>query len=206
MGRMFLVRHGETIWNNELRYQGHSDIPLNSAGKEQASKLAERLKGEKIDYFYASDLSRAMETAQIIAQPHGKTVTGVELLRETRFGVWEGLKFTEIKEKYPEIWKQWQVDPRGTLIPEGEYLDEVAVRVMQGIKEIINRHADDSVLVVAHGGTIRLILAELLEMDIRNLWRIRQDNTALNIIDIYGDRPIVATINDIHHLGKGLPK
>lgn len=206
MGRMFLVRHGETIWNNELRYQGHTDVPLNAAGREQATKLADRLKGEKIDYFYASDLSRAMETAQIIAKPHGKTVTGVELLRETRFGVWEGLKFTEIQEKYPTIWNQWKVDPRGTLIPEGEYLDEVAVRVMQGIKQIITRHPDDSVLVVAHGGTIRLILAEFLEMDIRNLWRIRQDNTALNVIDIYGDRPIVAVINDVHHLGKGLPK
>ncbi|HEX3032954.1 MAG TPA: alpha-ribazole phosphatase [Bacillota bacterium] len=206
MGRMFLVRHGETIWNNELRYQGHSDIPLNEAGRQQASKLADRLKGEKIDYFYASDLSRAMETAQIIAEPHAKTVTGVELLRETRFGVWEGMKFTEIQEMYPELWEKWKVDPRGTLIPEGEYLDHVAARVMQGIREIMTRHPHDTVLVAAHGGTIRLILAELLQMDLSNIWRIRQDNTALNIIDIYGDRPIVAVINDIHHLGLGLPK
>lgn len=206
MTRLYLIRHGETIWNSEMRYQGHSDIPLSEAGREQARRLAARLAGEKIDHFYASDLSRAFETAEIIAAPHGKAVEKMELLRETMFGAWEGLKFTEIQERFPDIWAKWRDDPRSTMLPEGESLDDVAERVMRGIRKIVERHQDEAVAVVGHGGTIRLILSNVLDMDIRYIWRIRQDNTALNIIDYYGERAIISLVNDISHLESGIPR
>ncbi|MFZ3171430.1 MAG: alpha-ribazole phosphatase [Carboxydocellales bacterium] len=206
MTRILLIRHGETIWNNEMRYQGHSDIPLSDEGREQAKKLSARLAGEEIDHFYASDLSRAYETAEIIAAPHHKTVQKMELLRETMFGAWEGLKFTEIQERFPEVWAKWRDDPRSTVLPEGESLDSVYERVNSAINQIRERHPKETVVVVGHGGIIRLILYAALDLDIKYIWRIRQDNTALNIIDYYGERAILSLVNDISHLALGIPK
>lgn len=206
MTRLLLIRHGETIWNSEMRYQGHSDIPLSEVGRDQAKRLSARLAGEQIDHFYASDLSRAFETAEIVAAPHGKGVQKMEQLRETKFGAWEGLKFSEIQEQYPEIWAKWRDDPRSTILPEGESLDSVDERVMGGIKQILELHKNETVAVVGHGGTTRLILSAALDIDIKYIWRIRQDNTALNIIDYYGVRAITSLVNDISHLEVGIPK
>jgi broad specificity phosphatase PhoE len=161
---------------------------------------------EKIDHFYASDLGRAVETAKIIAKDHNKPVQTLDLLRETKFGVWEGLNYDEIQQKYPELWLKWRDNPRTTLLPEGEALDDVAERVMKGIKQIVDKHQDETVAVITHGGTIRLILSKILDMDITYIWRIRQDNVALNVIDFYGKRVIVALVNDTNHLASGLPK
>lgn len=206
MTRLLLIRHGETIWNNEMRYQGHSDIPLSDEGREQAKKLSARLSGEEIDHVYASDLSRAYETAEIIAAPHHKTVQKMEQLRETMFGVWEGLKFSEIQERFPEVWAKWRDDPRTTVLPEGESLDSVYERVNRAINQIRARHPKETVVVVGHGGIIRLIIYAALDLDIKYIWRVRQDNTALNIIDYYGERAIISLINDISHLELGVPK
>ncbi len=206
MTRLIIIRHGETIWNSEFRFQGHSDIPLNEQGRVQAGKLAKRLESEKIDQIYASDLNRAVETAEIIANCHNKPVQKLDLLRETKFGAWEGLNFSEIQKKYPDVWEKWRDNPRDTIIPEGEALEEVAQRVMQGIKQIVAKHHDETIAVVTHGGAIRLILSEILDMDMQYIWRIRQDNAALNIIDFYGERIIVSLVNDISHLELGIPR
>lgn len=206
MTRLLIIRHGETIWNNELRFQGHSDIPLSENGRNQARRLAERLAGEKLDAFYASDLSRAYETAAIVAERHKLPVNKIELLRETKFGIFEGKKFSEIAKEYPEVWKNWQRNPRETLIPDGERLDEVAARARDGIRQILERHPDQTIAVVTHGGTIRLILSAALDLDIKFLWHFRQDNTALNIIDYYGSKAIIALVNDISHLDLGFAR
>ncbi|MHB8171001.1 MAG: alpha-ribazole phosphatase [Thermincolia bacterium] len=201
MTKIFLVRHGETDWNNQMRYQGHSDIPLSEKGLAQARALSTKLAGEEIHAFYASDLSRARETAEIVARPHGKTVITKPALRETKFGAWEGLKYTEIKEKFPEVVEKWAMDPVATRIPDGESLQDVADRVMAGLEEILKNHPDERVVVAAHGGTIRVILASLLGMDLKQYWRLRQDNTALNIVDFYEEKAIISLVNDTSHLG-----
>lgn len=198
--KLLLVRHGETIWNHEQRYQGHMDIPLSAKGREQAQKLGKRLSREKIDAFYASDLSRAFETAEIIAAPHQKEVAQSPGLRETNFGSWEGLKFKEIREQYGEVMTQWLENPLGIRLPNGESLGDVRERSQKALQEIIDCHPDQTVLVVAHGGTIKVTLAEVIGFDIKGYWRIKQDNLALNIIEYYGDKAIVCLVNDIYHL------
>lgn len=200
--RLYLVRHGETIWNKEMRYQGHSDVSLTEEGREQARLLAKKLVQEDIEAFYASDLSRAFETAQILAKPHKKEIFTSSEFRETKFGDWEGLKYTEIQKQYPVDWSNWTQDPYNMRIPGGESLADVVFRVSEGIGRLIQHHKDQNILLVAHGGVNRVILALALNMDVSHYWRIRQDNTALNIIDYYDDKAIVATFNDINHLKK----
>lgn len=201
MTKIILVRHGETVWNKELRYQGHRDIPLSDNGRQQAQKVRDRLAGERIDAFYASDLSRALETARIAAEPHGREVLPVPELRETNFGLWEGLTYNEIVAAYGEEMKKWREDPLVHRIPGGETLTEVAERCMSGIHRIIAGHPDQTVLVAAHGGTIRLVVGSVLGLDLKSFWKIKQDNVAVNVIEFYSnDRAIVCLLNDTGHL------
>ncbi len=202
MTRLFLVRHGETEWNKSLRYQGHRDIPLSDKGRAQARKIAIRLSEEKIDAAYASDLSRAMQTAQIICSLHnGLEVRGLPEIRETNFGHWEGLTYREIDQQFHEVMKGWRTNPRDTRIPGGESLGEVADRCWAGLNRIIEENPDRNVLVVAHGGIIRVIVATVLGMSLNDYWKIKQDNVSLNIIEFYNrDRAILCLLNDISHL------
>jgi alpha-ribazole phosphatase len=201
MTKIILVRHGETVWNKELRYQGHRDIPLSDVGRQQAQKLRDRLAGETIDAFYASDLSRALETARIAAVPHGREVLPVPELRETNFGLWEGLTYNEIVTSYGEEMKRWREDPLANRIPGGETLTEVAERCMKSIHRIIAGHPDQTVLIAAHGGTIRLVVGSVLGLDLKSFWKIKQDNVAVNVIEFYNNnRAIVCLLNDTGHL------
>ncbi|RDV83420.1 alpha-ribazole phosphatase [Ammonifex thiophilus] len=199
--KIYLVRHGETIWNHALRYQGHADIPLNERGKRQAEALAERLKGEEFAAFYASDLQRALDTARIVARPHGKEVIPLASLREINFGAWEGLTREEIKKRFPEVAERWWQAPYHTRLPGGETLAEVAARAVGTLKEIAERHPESKVLVVSHGGTIRAAIGYLLRMDLNQYWRLRQDNAALNIIELFEEeKAILMLFNDTSHL------
>lgn len=201
MTKIILVRHGETMWNKELRYQGHRDIPLSETGRLQAYKLNDRLAGEKIAAFYASDLSRALETARIVAQSHGSEVQPVPELRETNFGFWEGMTYNEIVKTYPEAMQKWRENPLVNRIPGGETLQEVADRSMAGISRIIAHHPDQTVMVAAHGGIIRVVVGSVLGLDLRSYWKFKQDNVAVNIIEFYSnDRAIICLLNDTGHL------
>lgn len=202
MTRLFLVRHGETEWNKNLRYQGHRDIPLSEEGRAQAHKIAHRLAGEKFDAAYASDLSRALETARQIASYHsGLDIKIMPELKETNFGQWEGLTYPEIDKQFHEVMSGWRSNPRDTKIPGGESLGEVADRCWDGLTRIIEENPDRNVLVVAHGGIIRIAVASVLGMDLNDYWKIKQDNVALNIIEYYNNnRAILCLLNDTNHL------
>lgn len=203
--KLLLVRHGETEWNKTLRYQGHTDIPLSAIGREQAMALSQRLVGEKIDAFYASDLIRARETAEIIARNHNQEVSCLQGLRETYFGDWEGLTYVQIIKKYPQVMSAWRKNPSVTRIPGGETLEEVAERSMKAIASIQQNHADQTVLLVVHGGIIRVIISSLLGVSLDDYWKFKQDNTALNIIEIHEEnKAIVCLLNDINHLPTNL--
>ena len=203
--KIYLIRHGETIWNQDARFQGRTDIPLSSQGMEQAKALSRRLAGGDFAAFLASGLSRARQTAELIAAPHGKPVRTVKGLEEISFGEWEGLTFKEIKERYGDIFSAWWDNPFDTRVPGGENLAEMADRATASIKEIVNTYPEQQVCVVAHGGVIKAIVAVVLGLDLNYFWRLRQDNAALSIIEFYGwERPILMLFNDINHLGTGL--
>ena len=202
MTRLIVVRHGQTLWNLERKYQGHSDIALTDAGRKQAEAVAERLAEETIDAVYASDLSRAFKTAEYIAAKHNLLVNVVPELREIKFGDWEGLTYEEISERWPGMLGKLWTTPDELQIPGGETFHELKERAYAAIKKIVAAHPDQTVAVVAHGGTIGTILCAMLDIHLNHVWSIRQDNTAVNIIDYFDGRPTITLINCVRHLKK----
>ena len=201
--RVFLVRHGETIWNSEQKLQGHADIPLSDKGRQQAKALAERLAPRSISAVYCSDLGRAVETAGPIAETRKLEVITLRALREMDFGEWEGLTFKQTKEKYGDLVTSWWNDPLNMKVPGGESLQELAARVVPAFRQIVERHKGEGVAVVCHGGPVRCLICAVLEMDLNKHWKIRQDNAALNIIDFSDWKSgIVALLNDRSHLSE----
>ncbi|ACV63840.1 alpha-ribazole phosphatase [Desulfofarcimen acetoxidans DSM 771] len=200
--RVYLVRHGETVWNANMRFQGHADIALTQTGREQAEALAERLSDKTFHAVYSSDLLRAYETAAILAETHSLRVHKRPNLREINFGKWEGLTYKEIIEQFGDSARKWWNNPSITRIPGGEKLTEVAERCYNELRLIVEQHKDQEVLVVAHGGTIRCIVSSVLGINLNQYWRLRLDNTALNIIEFpEWDKGILVLYNDTNHLG-----
>lgn len=200
MTRLLLVRHGQTLWNHISRYQGHSDIELSDTGRKQAELLAQKLSKIKVSAIYASDLKRAYETAKILATPHRLQVKTRPDLREIHFGAWEGLTYQEIQEKYRDLADKWYRHPATVRIPEGETFEEVKERSYRAILKLVQAHDSETIIVVAHGGTIRCIICNLLGIDLNNAFRIRQDNCALNIIDFYEGCTVLTLLNDVNHI------
>ncbi len=153
---ILLARHGETDWNAQHRWQGHSDTELNDAGREQARRLAEGL--GRVDALYSSDLSRARETAEILAGTIGVEVRFDQRLRERGFGAWEGLTTEEIESSFPDEQRRWRAGI-GAGAHNAEPFEAFAARVGSFVEEIGQRHVGEEVLVVAHGGTIRVVHA-----------------------------------------------
>jgi broad specificity phosphatase PhoE len=155
-----LVRHGETDWNRDGRWQGQADAPLNERGREQARTVAEELAGEPVDAVYASDLSRARETAEIIAARLDSHAVMLDpRLREVHVGGWSGLTMPEIEERYPEEFVRWRAGDPAHDFAGGESYAAMGERVVEALAEIASRHPDGNVLVVLHGGSIRGALA-----------------------------------------------
>ncbi|SFR01976.1 alpha-ribazole phosphatase [Desulfoscipio geothermicus] len=203
--RVFLIRHGETQWNKDFRIQGKSDVPLSDNGTRQAEALSNRLAGQEFAAFFSSNLSRARETAAIIARPHNQPVQVLNDLQELNFGHWEGMTIEEIRRQYRQESSAWWASPLETRIPGGENLAELAERSVRAIKTIIERYPRQQVVVVAHGGTIRSIVGTVLGFDLNQYWRLRQDNASLSIIEFYQwEKGIIMLYNDVSHLRPGL--
>jgi alpha-ribazole phosphatase len=200
MTRIILVRHGQTEWNVQFKYQGHSEVDLTPTGVRQAERVAARLANEPICAVYSSDLGRALKTAEHIASSHHLSVTPVKGLREYHFGEWEGLTFQQISERWPEISVDFFKNPDSVRVPGGETFGEVKARAEASVRKLVDLHPDQTVALVSHGGTIRTILCAALGLHLNRVWALRQDNTAVNIIEYYQETAIVALVNDIHHL------
>jgi alpha-ribazole phosphatase len=198
--KLFLARHGQTLWNHVARYQGHTDTPLNDTGATQAKLLSLRLAAEPLQAVYSSDLKRALETARIIAEPHGLVVQTLPQLREINFGAWEGLTHQEIKTRFGDISDRWYAAPGSVRIPDGETFQELRERAYDAVKDLVKRHDQSSIAVVTHGATIRAIICALLDIDLNKVFQIRQDNAALNIMDFYGELGVLGLLNDTYHL------
>jgi alpha-ribazole phosphatase len=198
--KLYLIRHGETVWNVESRYQGHTDVELSEKGHEQGKLVAKRLAKQQLDAIFASDLSRAYHTAEYIASLHNLAVQRAADLRELNFGVWEGLTFEEIIASYSELAEKWYNNPIELTIPHGEMFSQLEVRVRTFIDHLLQNYHGKNVAVVSHGGTIRTIICSLLEIDLKKMWSIRQDNTCVNIVQFFGQKPILTLLNDTHHL------
>jgi len=199
--RLYLVRHGATQLTAEDRFSGAANIHLSEEGREQAKHLAGRLADDDISAIYSSPLDRTMETAVIIAKPHGLTPRSKDGLREISHGHWEGLSRKEVEEKFHDEYMTWESDPF-TFAPEGgESGISVLARALPVIRQIVVSHKDKNVLVVSHKATIRLILSSLLGFDERGYRdRLDQAPACLNVLDFQD--PVHARLmlfNDISH-------
>ena len=182
--RIFLVRHGSTPLTAEDRFAGATDVPLSDEGRAQAEHLAQRLSSQAIAAVYASPLLRTMETARILARPHGLEVQARDGLREISHGRWEQLTRREVEKAFPEEATAWEEDPY-TFAPEGgESGLAVTARSLPVLMEIVRAHESSNVLVVSHKATIRLLLSSILGFDPRRYRdNLDQSPAALNIVD-----------------------
>lgn len=182
--RVYLVRHGATELSAEDRFAGETDVPLSDPGREQARRLAARLAQEPVAAFYASPLSRTMETARILARPHAREVLPREGLREISHGHWEGKRRADVERLHTEEYTRWDADPFSFAPPGGETGLAVTARALPALLEIVAEHRDAQVLLVSHKATIRLLLSSLLGFDPRSYRdRLDQSPASLNILD-----------------------
>ncbi len=202
MTRITFIRHGQTLWNQLRKYQGHSDIPLNSTGIQQARRVAERLSKETLHAVYSSDLSRAVQTAQAIAQKHELSVQTLGGFREMDFGLWEGLTYEEIMEKWSEELTQMYSHPGKGRAPEGESFQEVQDRALAALTECVERHPGQNIVIAAHGGPLRAILCKLMGKGLEEIWNIGQDSTAVSRVEYEQGEYRVILINDTGHLAE----
>lgn len=203
MGRWYLVRHGQTEWNAEGRVQGQTDTPLGDVGRLQARKVAARLAPVTLAAAYASDLSRAVETAREVLNGRGIPLRTTSALREADHGEWDGLPFTEVKARYPEQYARLLSRQDDVAAPGGESAAQVLERVKAARDQIRAAHADsDDLLVVAHSGSLRALLVALLDLPMAASWRLRLDPGSLSIVSVHQRGATLDLWNDTGHLGQ----
>ena len=203
MVEIILIRHGVTLWNVEARIQGISDVELSPEGLRQAELLAENFPFDKVDAVYSSDLSRAKTTAKFVADKFNLPVQTTAGLREVDFGIWEGKSFAELEKYEADNLKIFHTNPTELRLNRAETFQQAQARAMNEIKKIIAYHELDGesrVVAVAHGSINRAILCAILDIPLKNMWRLSQFNTAINIFRVDDGNFTVQLINSTAHL------
>ena len=197
---VYIVRHGQTDWNHEKRFQGHFDIPLNETGKRQARALASWLSGKGISAIYSSPKNRARETAGIIGKVIGCEVETVAGLREITHGVFDGLTMEEVYSRQDDAIIRWREDRINVAPPEGESIKQCYDRVVPIFDDIVQNNKGKVILIVSHLVVTKSLLAYCLDAPLDTFWRFDQDSATLNKIR-YNDRgPVVESLNHTCHL------
>lgn len=203
---LFLIRHGETPWTREKRFQGSTNTSLNARGIRQAEAVAKTLKKYKVDTIYASPLNRARQTAEKIKKSVKRKIVYDRRLRELGFGKWEGKTSAELlgdlKSGYHAWCKGKPVTP-----PKGEKLTAFRKRVASFLKDLSKKHSKkpgQKIAVVTHGGPVKMILYEALRLPFRSLWSFRIETTSVTILGIGEHYAQVFCLNDTSHLPRHL--
>lgn len=206
--RLLIIRHGQTDWNQQGRFQGQSDPPLNSLGLRQAYAAglaaAQALQGERPRAIYASDLRRAWQSAEAVrsALPDGETVPLIAepRLREMAFGDWEGMTYAEIQASYSGALQRWEADLENIAPPNGETLRQMVERVQAALNDLLQTHPDGAILLVGHGGPLQLLIALSLGLPPARFWQIHLSNASLSELRIYPEGAILNLLNCTSHL------
>jgi broad specificity phosphatase PhoE len=200
MASVYLVRHGETAWNKEEIFRGRTDISLNEIGFREAELVGDYLKGKDIHVIYSSPLLRAMETARRIAQVFNVKVQPLEGIIDMSFGKWEGLPLKEVQIRDGELYRQWREEPHLVTLPGGESLDEVRVRAMAALENVIQYHKGINIVLVSHRVINKVIICGILGIDNSHFWQIGQDTAAVNLIQYREGKYILSLLNETCHL------
>ncbi len=186
MQKIYLIRHGETEWNKQLRYQGQKDVPLNDEGHRQAMLLARFLEKENIEVIYSSPLLRARETAMVITSKRDIKLQLEEGFLEINFGEWEGRRYTDLNEEQRQVAACWYNTPESVCIPGGEPFLAFRQRILNTYNHIIKTNKDKNIGIITHAGVIRVIISSVLEMPEGILARLRLSPASLSIV-LYDD-------------------
>jgi broad specificity phosphatase PhoE len=199
--RLFLVRHGATQLTAEDRFSGAVGVDLSDEGRWQVQQLARRLGREPIAAVYCSPLGRTVETATLLAQPHGLTPVKRDGLREISHGRWEGLTRAVVAERFPDEYEAWETDPFTFAPQDGESGLAVLARALPVVREIVVSHPGQRVIVVSHKATLRLLMSSLLGFDARGYRdRLDQSPACLNVVDFKDPvRARLMLFNDVSH-------
>lgn len=206
MPRLLLIRHGETVWNHERRFQGVEDVPLSEKGREQARLLAVSLRDEPLAAIYSSPLSRALDTAKAVRGQRPLEIQREPRLQEIDVGEWAGLGWEEIWERWPDLGRRWHANPSAAPAPPGgEYYPDFQERAMAAMEAIAAAHGDkDLVAVVSHGGVIRAVMNKLFGLTWGTRGRFFISNCSITRMRWQPEEPVVlAGFNDLCHL-KGI--
>lgn len=196
MTRLYLIRHGQVKGFEQRRYNGHADVALTDLGVEQYHLLKDRLADSHISACYSSDLTRCKIGANIICEQFGIEPVHRSELRELNIGIWESLTWQEIQSRWPNEWQARLNDLVNYRVPEGENLLDVEARAMPVVREMLERHRGQELLLVGHGGLNRIILLNAIGAPLVNMFNIEQNYGCLNIIDYYADgRATVKLLN-----------
>ncbi len=199
---VILVRHGETDYNRQGRYQGFLDIPLNENGLEQARMLAESLKDTHIDVFIASPLQRAYITTKMVADMHGKPIAYTDArLKEINYGDWAGAYKADLAEDYPKQYKKWIEKPWKVTMSNGEGLKDIQRRYREALDDAVERYPGKVIFIGAHSVGNAALLCELFDVGLDHYNSIRQDNTCVNVLELRDGKWRVVLMNSVTHLG-----
>lgn len=207
MGKIFLIRHGETDSNKSHRFQGRLDNPLNAEGIQQAERLVEFMKEQKIDVVYSSSVKRARMTADKLAASHGLEVKPMDLLKEVSFGDWEGLEYNEINKRWPEEMNLFLTKPGEWMPPNGESFVQVEERCKAAFEQIFAEQGHDkNIAIVSHGGIVRVQLCLLLDIPLNNLWKLAVHNVSVTTLVDWNGSLVLERMNDNSFLEYKEPK
>lgn len=202
---ILLIRHGETAWNAVRRLQGHIDIGLNEEGQRQAAALATALADVALDAVVASDLQRAAQTAAAVAVRHGLPVQTDALLRERCYGVFEGMLYTDIAEQYPQEYALWQARDIDAVMPDGARAAESFRRFYQRSVDAIaywaERHAGQTIAVIAHGGVLECAYRQAVGMSLDSPRDFQVKNAGINRFTYAAGKLALASWGEVAHLG-----
>ncbi len=206
MTRIFIVRHGQTEWNRVERFRGRLDVPLNEVGLAQAQATAARLAAQKdVVAVYSSPLSRAVRTAEPIAERLGLAVQPLAALDDLHFGEWQGRTPAEVAERYPDLYRRWELAPHTVQFPGGESLAALRNRAFPALLALAERHAGQACVVVSHKVVCKVLLSAALGLDESHYWQIELDNAAISTVESRHGLFVVTQLNDTCHLGGDLP-
>lgn len=200
MLRLLLARHGQTLWNKELRYNGDTDTELTPLGQRQAAALARRLGRQHLDAVVTSDLRRAIQTAEPVAAPRGLAPITDPRWREVRFGAAEGLRWRDVVDRFPAAARAWAENRPDAAMPDGESLLDAAARVRPALAQLASDYDRRTVLLVGHGGPLRVAICLLLDLDVSRHWRFNLLPATLSEVAVYPSGGVLNLLNDASHL------
>jgi broad specificity phosphatase PhoE len=198
---VYLIRHAETTWNAERRFQGTHNSPLSERGQRQVGRLVDVLRTAPLVAVCSSPLVRAQETAQAVAAAHGLPLALIDGLRELDMGEWENRLLDDLAVEDGERLQAWWDAPHTVRPPGGESLVEMQERAVRAFWDLVGAHRGRAIALVAHGGVNKTILLALLGAPLASYWRIRQSNACINLVEVDGQHPRVITLNDTAPLG-----